>query len=322
MPEFIEINGSKIAKGETKQVPLNSYSLPTHNKIEIPVSVYRSLNDGPTVLLLAGMHGEELNGIEIIRRLLIRNIFNHLRCGTVITIPVINVISFLYGSRELPDGKDLNRCFPGSETGSLGSRIAHDLMEKIIPQIDIGIDFHTGGASISNYPQIRCVFNDATNIELAEKFGAPFTLNSPFRDKSLRKEAARIGKHILVYEGGESARWDEFSINEGVDGCLRLLNSLGMTHITVPDNKTKILPKTTWVRARHSGLFYAYKKYGAFIRKDEVIGAIADPFGEVEYKIKSPANGYIVGLNNKPMINQGDAVIHVGIDNHLHLTFE
>lgn len=322
MPEFIEINGSKIAKGETKQVPLNSYSLPTHNKIEIPVSIYRSINDGPTVLLLAGMHGEELNGIEIIRRLLIRNIFNHLRCGTVITIPVINVISFLYGSRELPDGKDLNRCFPGSESGSLGSRIAHDLMGKIIPQIDIGIDFHTGGASISNYPQIRCVFNDAANIELAEKFGAPFTLNSPFRDKSLRKEAARIGKHILVYEGGESARWDEFSINEGVDGCLRLLNSLGMTHITVPENKTKIIPKTTWVRARHSGLFYAYKKYGAFIRKDEVIGAIADPFGEVEYKIKSPANGYIVGLNNKPMINQGDAIIHVGIDNHLHLTFE
>lgn len=321
MPDFIEINGTKIAKGETKQLPLNSYSLPTHNKIEIPVSVYRSVNDGPIVLLLAGMHGEELNGIEIIRRLLIRNVFNHLRCGTVITIPVINVISFLYGKRELPDGKDLNRCFPGSENGSLGSRIAHDLMKKIIPQIDIGIDFHTGGASISNYPQIRCVFNDAANIELAEKFGAPFTLNAPFRDKSLRKEAARIGKHILVYEGGESARWDEFSINEGVDGCLRLLNNLGMTHITVPYSKTKIIQKTTWIRARHSGLFYAYKKYGSFIRKDEVIGAIADPFGEVEYKIKSPANGYIVGLNNKPMINQGDAIIHVGIDNHLHLTF-
>lgn len=322
MPEFIEINGAKIAKGEIKQVPLNSYSLPTHNKIEIPVSVYRSLNDGPTVLLLAGMHGEELNGIEIIRRLLVRNIFNHLRCGTVITIPIINVISFLYGSRELPDGKDLNRCFPGSENGSLGSRIAHDLMEKIIPQIDIGIDFHTGGSSISNYPQLRCVFSDATNIELAEKFGAPFTLNVPFRDKSLRKEAARIGKHILVYEGGESSRWDEFSINEGVDGCLRLLNNLGMTLVTVSDNKTKIIHKTTWIRSRHSGLFYAFKKYGAFIRKDEVIGAIADPFGKAEYKIKSPANGYIVALNNKPLINQGDAVIHVGIENHLHLTFE
>jgi uncharacterized protein len=322
MPEFIEINGQKIAKGENKQVSLNSYSLPTHNVIEIPVSVYRSENDGPIVLLLAGMHGEELNGIEIIRRLLVRNVFNHLRCGTVITIPVLNVISFLYGSRELPDGKDLNRCFPGSESGSLGSRIAHDLMEKIIPQIDIGIDFHTGGASISNYPQIRCVFNDAQNIELAEKFGAPFTLSSPFREKSLRKEAARIGKHILVYEGGESARWDEFSINEGVDGCLRLLNHLGMTHITVPDSKTKIITKTSWLRARHSGLFYSYKKYGSFVRKDEVIGALADPFGEVEYKIKSPANGYIVGINNKPMINQGDAIIHIGIDNHIHLTFE
>jgi predicted deacylase len=322
MPEFIEINNTIIAKGEKKLIPLNSYSLPTHNKIEIPVSVYRSINDGPTLLLLAGMHGEELNGIEIIRRLLIRNIFNNLLCGTVITIPVINVISFLYGSRELPDGKDLNRCFPGSETGSLGSRIAHDLMVKIIPQIDIGIDFHTGGASISNYPQIRCVFSDATNIELAEKFGAPFTLNAPFRDKSLRKEAARIGKHILVYEGGESSRWDEFSIKEGVDGCLRLLNNLCMTNIPVSDNKTKIIPKTSWIRARHSGLFYAYKKYGAFIRKDEVIGAIADPFGEVEYKIKSPANGYIVGLNNKPMINQGDAIIHVGINDHIELTLE
>lgn len=322
MTDFIKINEEKIAKGQIKQVPLNSYSLPTHNKIEIPVYVYRSLIDGPKVLLLAGMHGEELNGIEIIRRLIIRNIFNHLRCGTVITIPVINVISFLYGSRELPDGKDLNRCFPGSKNGSLGSRIAHDLMEKIIPQIDIGIDFHTGGASISNYPQLRCLFSDSINIELAEKFGAPFTINAPFREKSLRKEAARIGKHILVYEGGESSRWDEFSINEGVDGCLRLLNSLGMTHVTTPDNKTKIIHKTTWIRARHSGLFYTYKKYGAFIRKNEVVGAIADPFGEVEYKIKSPTNGYIVGLNNKPMINQGDALIHVAIENNLPLIFE
>ena len=314
MPKEIIINGSSIRKGESKHVNLNTYSLPTRTVIEIPVYVFRSVKKGPVVLLLAGMHGDEINGIEIIRRLIVKNHLNNLRCGTVIAIPVINIISFIYGSRELPDGRDLNRCFPGSLSGSLGSRIAHDLMREIIPQIDIGIDFHTGGASRSNYPQIRCLFNNEKNLNLAKQFGASFILNSPFRENSLRKEAAKIGKTILVFEGGESSRFDSSAINEGMEGCMRLLQNLKMLDVSITEKQSKIINKATWVRAINSGLFHAYKKNGSFTRKNEVIGAISDPYGEFEIKLKSPSNGYIIGLNNLPLVNRGDALIHIGIE--------
>ena len=267
MPKEIIINGNSIRKGESKHVNLNTYSLPTRTVIEIPVYVFRSLKNGPVVLLLAGMHGDEINGIEIIRRLIVKNHLNNLLCGTVIAIPVINIISFIYGSRELPDGRDLNRCFPGSLSGSLGSRIAHDLMREIIPQIDIGIDFHTGGASRSNYPQIRCLFNNEKNLNLAKQFGASFILNSPFRENSLRKEAAKIGKTILVFEGGESSRFDSSAISEGMEGCMRLLQNLKMLDASINEKQSKIINKATWVRAINSGLFHAYKKNGSFIRK-------------------------------------------------------
>src|ERR1035437_4521807 len=152
--KIININGKAIHPGSSAQVNLNVYQLPTKTVIEIPVYVFRSIKPGPTVLLLAGMHGDEINGIEIVRRLITREDVKNPLCGTVIAITVINIISFLSGSRDLPDGRDLNRCFPGSKNGSLGSRIAHDLMNERIPQIDFGIDFHTGGAKINNYPQL------------------------------------------------------------------------------------------------------------------------------------------------------------------------
>lgn len=321
MPEHIVINGTSIKKGENTQVSLNTYRLPTRTNIEIPVYVYRSEQQGPVVLLLAGMHGDEINGIEIIRRLITKNYFTHLLWGSVIAIPVINIISFLSGTRTLPDGRDLNRCFPGTDAGSLGSRIANDLMKQILPQINMGIDFHTGGASISNYPQMRCVFKDPVALELAKQFGAPFILNSTYRDKSFRKEAARRQKNILVFEGGESGRFDEFAIEEGINGCMRLFNHLNMLNAPVPEVTSKIIESSTWIRARMSGLFHPRKKYGALIRKNETLGTISDPFGENESHIKSPANGYIVGLNNKPVVNQGDAIIHIGIEDNIYLDY-
>lgn len=317
MPEIIKINGYEVHRGQSSIIKLNTYRLPTRTDIEIPVSVYRSANKGPVVLLIAGMHGDEINGIEIIRRLIVKNHFNNLLCGTIIAIPVINIISFIYGTRSLPDGRDLNRCFPGSLNGSLGSRIAHDLMREVIPQIDIGLDFHTGGASRSNYPQVRCIVENFVNMELAHHFGAPFILNSAFRDKSLRKEAARIKKTILVYEGGESLRFDEFAIQEGFDGCLRLLNKLGMINTPVSERQSRVIDKTTWVRAQSAGMFHPLKKLGNLVRKNEVIGAISDPYGEFEVKIKSPSNGYIIGQNNLPTTNRGDALIHIGIENNI-----
>lgn len=310
----IHINGTSIKPGSSATLNLNIYQLPTKTVIEIPVYVFRSLKPGPVLLILAGMHGDEINGIEIVRRLITRKDVKNPLCGSIIAIPVINIVSFLYGSRELPDGRDLNRCFPGSKTGSLGSRIAFDLMNEIIPQIDFGIDFHTGGAKINNYPQLRCVFNNAANLELGKKFSPGLILNAPFRDSTLRKEAAKKGKSILVFEGGESSRFDYLSINEGMLGCLRLMKHLKMVDIKIDDNATVFLNKSKWVRARTSGLFHTTKINGAHILKGENIGMICDPYGEHEEKLIAPHDGYILGMNNQPVINQGDALMHIGIE--------
>jgi uncharacterized protein len=312
MPDNIVINGVTVKRGESAQVSLNTYRLPTRTIIDIPVFVHRSKKKGPVVLLLAGMHGDEINGIEIIRQLIVSNYFNKIVKGSVIAIPVINIISFVYGTRSLPDGRDLNRCFPGSVGGSLGSRIAHDLMREVIPQIDLGVDFHTGGASKTNFPQIRCTFTNPKNLELANFFGAPFILNSSLRDKTLRKEATNQNKTILVYEGGESSRFDQFAIKEGIAGCKRLFNSLGMVEGKIIKKKSIILGKTTWVRAKNSGMFHPHKKTGDTVAKDELVGTITDPFGEFKTELISPVDGHVVGINNLSVVNRGDALIHIG----------
>jgi uncharacterized protein len=312
--ETITINGQDIEPGEDKTVILNSYELHTKTKLEIPVRVIHSTEKGPSLLLSAGMHGEETNGIEIIRKVISRDEVHNLKCGTLIAIPVINVISFLYGSRDLPDGRDLNRCFPGSKKGSIGSRIAYDLIKHILPVIDFGVDFHTGGARINNYPQIRCVFDFPENLSLAERFSAPLIIDSTYREGTFRKEAAKKEKPILVFEGGESMRFDYYAINEGVNGCLRLMNSYGMIDFDVPINPSVKITNDTWVRANDSGLFHMNASNGAHVLKGDLLGVIFSPFGETAEKIISPVNGYIVGINNQPVVNEGDALIHIGID--------
>lgn len=314
MQKDIVINGLTIKPGQCVEANLNVYRLPTRTFIEIPVHVFRSANKGPSVLLIAGMHGDETNGIEILRRLIKGNSLNHLKRGSVIVIPIFNIVSFINGKRELPDGRDLNRCFPGSSSGSFGSRLAKDLMEIIVPQIDMGVDFHTGGAKISNYPQTRCTFDDSKSLQMAKLFGAPLTLNSPYRDKTFRKEAAKKGKPILVYEAGESERFNPIAINEGVAGCLRLLKNLNMLNVKIEDKQTKFLRETKWIRAKMSGLFNCEKSFGSRIQKGETLGSISDPFGDTEVPLKAPETGYIVGINNHPVINEGDALIHIGME--------
>jgi predicted deacylase len=190
MEDFI-INTQTVSSGTSTQIVLNSYELHTKTKVEIPVFIFRSKIKGPTLLLSAGMHGEEINGIEIIRKIITRDDIKNLKCGNIIAIPVINSVSFLFGSRDLPDGRDLNRCFPGNKNGSIGSRIAYDLMKHIVPLIDFGVDFHTGGAKINNTPQIRCVFEFPENIALAQKFSPPLIIDSNYREGTFRKQAAK-----------------------------------------------------------------------------------------------------------------------------------
>jgi hypothetical protein len=310
----IVINKKEFLPGQSGEHILNSYLLPSRTKIDVPVFVMRSPKPGPVVLFQAGVHGDEVNGIETMRNLLAMDEIRNPLKGTIIIIPIVNVISFLLNSRELPGEKDLNRCFPGSRNGSLGSRIAYDLMKEIVPVIDFGIDFHTGGAKINNYPQIRCAFDNTSNIHIAKMFGAPFTINSPFREKSLRREAAKKGKSILVYEGGESMRFNKQAINEGLQGCLRVLNALEMTDTDVHPSDTIYINETHWARARTSGLFRTSKKYGSYIEKGETIGMVTDPYLNNYQPIVSQVNGFLIGINNQPVVHEGDALLHIGVE--------
>jgi predicted deacylase len=307
----LAIDGKILQPGKLTKVNITISRLPSDTLIDLNIFAFRGKKDGPVLLLTGGIHGDEINGIEIIRRLIKENQLMPDK-GTVIAIPLVNVYGFIYNSRELPNGRDLNRCFPGSENGSLANRLAYILMKKIIPLIDLGLDFHTGGNRISNYPQIRCVIDNEANQELAMSFGAPFTLNSELIDKSFRKEAARFGKPILVFEGGEALRLDELSIQEGKNGVYRLMQHLGMKDYNMLPQHTRIMTANSWLRAKTSGIFNAYIEYGAHVYKNQALAAITDPYGKSNQLIKAPHDGHVVGLNNMPVINAGDALIHLG----------
>lgn len=311
----IKINGKTIGLGESVKVKANIAKLPSGTLIDLPIYVFRSKNQGPTLLLSGGLHGDEINGIEIIRRMLDESKFDSLNRGTVIAIPVMNIYGFLNFSREVPDGKDINRSFPGHSGGSLASRVAHFLNKNILTQIDYGIDFHTGGASRFNFPQVRYADMDKKAAEMAKAFAPPVILQSNLIDKSLRKQAHKMGVSMIVYEGGESLRLDEEVVKEGMNGALRVLQHLKM--IDRPSDDTKhepvILTQSTWVRAKRSGIYTGLMKSGMSVGKNDTIGMITDPFGEFKLKIKAGKSGFIIGHNNMPVVNQGDALIHLGL---------
>lgn len=309
----IIIDGHKVPPGKDVQINAVIGRLPTRTPINIPVFVSRSEKEGPVLLVMAGVHGDETNGIEVIRRYL-KNKFNRPTCGTVIAIPVYNVYGFISHSRGLPDGKDLNRSFPGSQTGSLASRVAYFLTTQILPIIDYGLDFHTGGKSRNNYPQIRAFFENEKDMDMAKIFGAPFIIHSGHRDKSLRKTAAKAGKQILVFEGGETLRLRKQVVDTGLDGILRVMKHLGMRE-GAPEivNEPIIIKSSSWVRAKYAGLHHMLVRNGAKVEKKQLLGLITDPYGQFEKQIKSPSDGYVIGINNYPVVNMGDALLHIGL---------
>lgn len=313
------IAGHLIQPGEFTEININIARLPSHTIIDTPIYVSRGLEDGPVLALTAGMHGDEINGMEIVRRILDSGLHKPKR-GVTVCMPIVNLYGFLNYSRDVPDGKDINRSFPGNKGGSLASRVAYNLMREVIPFIDYGIDFHTGGAMRTNYPQVRSLLKDAENLELANAFHAPFTIDAPFRPNSLRKEAARKGKRVIVYEGGESLRFDQQAIEEGIAGTLRLMKHLNMID-TAPEPKeeNRVIWSTSWVRAKHAGLFQPTVQCGQLVHKGDWIGTITDPFGEFKENINSVDTGYVIGLNNIPVINAGDALMLIGFDNFCRL---
>ncbi|MEQ6119816.1 succinylglutamate desuccinylase/aspartoacylase family protein [Reichenbachiella sp. MALMAid0571] len=308
----MKIAGTTVEPGEEKQIDAQIAQLPTRTPIEIPIIVSRSKVKGPTLLVMGGMHGDEINGVEIVRRIIVHG-YNKPAIGTTICIPLLNIYGFIHFSRQVTD-KDINRSFPGSKSGSLASQVAHLLSEEVLPHIDYGVDFHTGGARINNYPQIRAMLDIPINLELATAFAPKFIINAAYRDKSLRKEASKSGKSILVYEGGESLRLRKNAVDQGVNGLLRVMKHLGMKE-EAPEqtSKTIIIEKTSWLRSKAAGLYHSFFRPGEEITKGTTVGLITGPFGEYEFPMKAPISGHIIAINNNPVVNRGDALMHIGV---------
>lgn len=312
MNRTLSIDNQSVKYGEKAIINLNIARLISGTEIDLPIYAYRSKKPGPTVLLSGGLHGDEIDGIEIVRRLIEQKTFDKLKCGSVIAIPVMNIYGFLNFSREVPDGKDINRNFPGSQTGSLASRVAYNLTHKVLQEIDFGIDFHTGGANRYNYPQTRYDPSDERAKEISDVFNAPISLESKFIDKSFRKQAIKMEKSIVVYEAGESMRFDQNSIEQGVLGAKKVLSHFGMIDLVTEKQESTHCTESVWVRAKSSGVLHLDKTSGDKVKQKGILASISDPFGKFQTKIRATKDGIIIGHTNSPLVNQGDAVFHIG----------
>ncbi len=314
----IVILNERIALGESRTVDFSIAKLYTSTKVEIPIIVERSKIPGPTVLLTAAIHGDEINGVEIVRQLIARKI-NKPKRGTIICIPIVNIFGFLSGDRSYPDGRDLNRVFPGTKSGSLASRVAFHFTKKILPHADYCLDFHTGGASRFNAPQIRIKPGDERLLELAKIFNAPFTIYSNTIEKSYRSTCTKMGIPILLFEGGRSGESNKSIAKEGVDGIMRVLDHLDMLgkKYSVPKavSKTVIIEKSKWIRAHRSGLLHVKIDCNKHVEKGEFLATITDPYGKMRFKVTAPNEGYIINVNQSPIVNQGDAIFHISTSN-------
>ncbi|MBU2940899.1 succinylglutamate desuccinylase/aspartoacylase family protein [Lacinutrix sp. C3R15] len=312
--EAITILGETIELGESKEISFEVAKLHTFNSVEVPVFIERAKKPGPTVLLTAGIHGDEVNGVEIVRKIIAKGI-NKPKKGTIVCIPVLNVFGFINLSREFPDGRDLNRVFPGALKGSLASRVAYKLIHEIVQEVDFVMDFHTGGSGRFNAPQIRIIKGSKTLDQLAIKFGAPFVLYSKNLNKSFRNTCHKLGKPILLFEGGKSFHIDNNVTNHGVNGIKRVLQGLDMLSpkfkVSTPKTNCVFINESKWIRAKYSGMFKATIPIGSFVEKGDFIGNITDPYGKFNHFVKADNAGYIINVNELPIVYQGDALFHI-----------
>ncbi len=314
--QSIEIGGVNIKPGEHRVVDLPVSKLYTHTDLSIPVQVICGKSAGPTLFLSAAIHGDELNGVEILRRLMNSTQIKKIR-GTLIVVPIVNVFGIIQHSRYLPDRRDLNRCFPGSIKGSLGGRLAHIFLNEIVKKCDYGIDLHTGAIHRSNLPQIRANLDDPEIFELAKAFSVPVILNSNLRDGSLREAAGNHNVKILLYEAGEALRFDELSIRAGVRGIISVMRKLSMLPSLKKTRKLidPILARSSfWERAPTSGILRPLVSLGSKVDKNEVLAYVTDPsdmFDQTEYEVKAQYGGVVIGGSNIPLVNEGDALFHI-----------
>lgn len=311
VPHF-ELAGHSIAPGTSATIDIPVSRLSTDTEVSLRVRVIHGKKPGPVMFVSGSVHGDEIIGVEVVRRLL-KSVSPKRLAGTLLCIPIVNAYGFVARQRYLPDRRDLNRCFPGNPTGSLASQLAHCFTTEIIARSSIGIDIHTAGLHRENLPQVRISDNRPLAAELAPVFGAPAIIVSKLREGSLRQAAAEHDCDVLLVEAGEALRFDELSIRVAVQGILRVMAHLDMG-VKLPRKagaKSVRSRRSMWVRAPEGGLFRATKASGALVDAGDAVGFLADPFGDKDIAVTSPIRGIIIGRSNLPVVNQGDALVHV-----------
>jgi uncharacterized protein len=306
-----EIGGMAVAPGERQLVHLPLSALSNRTPMALPVSVTHARRDGPVLFVSAAVHGDELTGVAICRRLLAAKVLA-ITHGTLLIVPIVNAFGFIGHSRYLPDRRDLNRSFPGSVKGSLAAQLANLFLTEVVARSSHGIDLHSAAIHRSNLPQIRVDSHDESAYRLAEAFGAPIIVHSGLREGSLRAAALKKGVPVIVYEAGEGLRVDELSVRVGIEGVLQVTAHLGMTRRRRAAPRPPVLAASSrWVRAEESGLFRPFRDIGDHVAAEERIGVVADPYGERETELKASTAGIIIGRANIPAVNQGDALFHI-----------
>lgn len=311
---LVRILGESVRPGETRTLDLQVARLYTRTRVEIPVVVHRAPEDGPVLMVLAGVHGDEVNGIDSTRRLLTDLAERPLERGTLVAIPILNVFGFLAMQRELPDGRDLNRFFPGAPNGSLASRLAHALVTEVLPAVDVVIDLHSGADQRYNHPHVRFTEGDEGSWEIAQVFDPPLVLRAPIREKSIRSHLNHLGKRYILFEGGKARSLDEDAVREAHRGITRVMEHLGLWNGPSDHTRgTSLLTSSKWVRAPMAGLFHPVMENGSKLDKGMVLGLVSDPYGESVRQVRAPFGGHIICVNTSPVVNQGDALFHLGL---------
>lgn len=306
-----EIAGHEIKPGTRAHFELPVARLATQNMVQLPVAVLHGAKPGPRLFVTAAVHGDEVNGTEI-ARLLIDGTLPHLIAGTLIVLPIVNVLGFIQGDRYLPDRRDLNRMFPGSAQGSLASQLANLVMKEVVRRSTHGVDLHGGSMHRTNLPQIRADLRMEGVPALCEAFGAPLSMHAKQRAGSLRSAAGREGVPVLVYEAGEPMRFERDAIREGLDGVKRLMHHLGMLTQSPPITRPSIVSEEShWVRAARSGIARIFVDPGDEVAKGSLLAEIGDAFGKRASIAKARSAGIVIGRTLNPIVSRGDALIHI-----------
>ncbi|WP_224275897.1 succinylglutamate desuccinylase/aspartoacylase family protein [Nocardioides lacusdianchii] len=310
--ESFAIGGIRVRAGTMRSLELPITRLVTGADVDLPVRVVHGREDGPSVWIDAAIHGDEVAGVEIVRQVMAGLDPKAFR-GTLVAVPIVNVLGFMTGDRYLPDRRDLNRSFPGSARGSLAGRIAYLFMKEIVAGCEVGIDLHTGSDRRSNLPQVRADLDDPGTRDLAAAFGAPVMLHAKIRDGSLRHAAREQGAKVLLYEGGENLRFDSYAVDAGVIGVRRVLAALGMTEPVVEPAVEPSLEcrSSGWVRARRTGILHLDVALGQKVSDGERLGTLFDSFGKTLRAVYANRDGIVIGRTEAPLVNSGDAVVHI-----------